>query len=189
MRQDDFPHPVSDPEAEGLPDTADDDSTAFDDVWSPRIADGPDPAPLPADDPQAVGHYGTTPDEGRAGESLDMKVAREEADLALAEADERPDTTPSPVSVETFDAEPLDTVTDRVDPETWLDLSNPVVEAHAESPVSLYDTGERPIGRLVEPDEGAHEDAEPDLVAWDAGAAGGGPTAEESAMHEELPPG
>ena len=39
-------------------------------------------------------------------------------------------------------------------------------------------------GRLVEPDEGAHQDREADAVAWDAGAAGGGPTAEELAIHE-----
>jgi hypothetical protein len=32
--------PVSDPEAEGLPGTADDDSTAYDDVDSARIAGG-----------------------------------------------------------------------------------------------------------------------------------------------------
>ena len=43
---DDFPRPVSDPAAEGLPETADDDSTAYDDVESSRIADGPDPAKL-----------------------------------------------------------------------------------------------------------------------------------------------
>ena len=36
----------------------------------------------------------------------------------------------------------------------------------------------------MEPDEGAHEDTEPDAVAFDAGAAGGGPSAEEDAMHE-----
>ena len=47
MREDEFPHPVSDPEAEGLPGTADDDSSAWDDVDSGRIADGPDPGLLP----------------------------------------------------------------------------------------------------------------------------------------------
>jgi hypothetical protein len=42
----------------------------------------------------------------------------------------------------------------------------------------------RPVGRLVEPDEGVREDSEADAVAYDAGAAGGGPSAEEAAMHE-----
>jgi hypothetical protein len=186
MREDDFPHPVSDPEAEGLPGTADDDSTAFDGVDSPRIADGRDPAALPSDTPTALGRFGTTADEGLAGESLDMKVAREVPDPTLADQSERPDVARSPVSVESFDAEPLDEDTDQVDPGTSLDVSG-AVEAHADSPVSVYDVDDRPIGRLVQPDEGAHGDTEPDLIARDAGAAGGGPTAEESAIHESRP--
>src|SRR2546429_539168 len=76
---DDFPRPVSDPAAEGLPETADDDSTAYDDVESSRIADGPDPAPLPADEPVAVDDYGTT--AGAQREPLDHRLAREEPDL------------------------------------------------------------------------------------------------------------
>jgi uncharacterized protein DUF5709 len=39
------------------------------------------------------------------------------------------------------------------------------------------------VGRLVAPDEGAHQDDEKDEVAFDAGAAGGGASAEELAMH------
>lgn len=42
--------------------------------------------------------------------------------------------------------------------------------------------GER-AGRLVAPDEGAHEDAESDAVAMDVGIDGAGATAEEAAMH------
>lgn len=46
-------------------------------------------------------------------------------------------------------------------------------------------------GRLVAPDEGAHEDAEKDEVAADVGIDGGAASAEEAAMHvipeEELP--
>jgi hypothetical protein len=38
----------------------------------------------------------------------------------------------------------------------------------------------------VEPDEGVRGDDEKDAVAYDAGAAGGGPTAEEAAIHEVL---
>jgi hypothetical protein len=41
------------------------------------------------------------------------------------------------------------------------------------------------VGRLVEPDEGAHTDTEPDLVASDVGTDLGGYTAEESAIHLE----
>ena len=38
-------------------------------------------------------------------------------------------------------------------------------------------------GRLVAPDEGAHEDTEAAPVAYDAGKAGSAATAEEAAMH------
>jgi len=38
-------------------------------------------------------------------------------------------------------------------------------------------------GRLVAPDEGAHEDTESAPVAFDAGKAGSAATAEEAAMH------
>lgn len=41
------------------------------------------------------------------------------------------------------------------------------------------------VGRLVEPDEGARGDTEPDLVASDAGTDLGGYSAEEAAMHLE----
>jgi hypothetical protein len=46
-------------------------------------------------------------------------------------------------------------------------------------------------GRLVAPDEGAHEDAEKDEVARDVGIDGGAASAEEAAVHvipeEDLP--
>src|SRR4051812_39551856 len=81
MRNDDYPSPVSDPEAEGLPGTADDDSTANDGVDSVRWADGPDPAVLPSDRPLGVDHFGTTAEEQRAGESLDARLWQEQPDV------------------------------------------------------------------------------------------------------------
>jgi hypothetical protein len=44
-------------------------------------------------------------------------------------------------------------------------------------------TGRERSGRLVAPDEGAHEDQEKDLVASDVGIDGGAASAEEAAMH------
>jgi hypothetical protein len=41
------------------------------------------------------------------------------------------------------------------------------------------------VGRLVESDEGAHEDTEAEMVATDVGTDLGGYSAEESAMHLE----
>ena len=49
-------------------------------------------------------------------------------------------------------------------------------------------TFREPVGRLVEPDEGYGFDNERDSVAYDAGAAGGGASAEELAMHETNAP-
>ena len=45
------------------------------------------------------------------------------------------------------------------------------------------EVGDARSGRLVAPDEGAHEDAERDAVAYDVGIDGAGATAEEAAMH------
>ena len=43
--------------------------------------------------------------------------------------------------------------------------------------------GDERSGRLVAPDEGAHEDTEKDVIATDVGIDGAGATAEEAAMH------
>ncbi|MFW6692422.1 DUF5709 domain-containing protein [Streptomyces sp. MAR4 CNX-425] len=45
------------------------------------------------------------------------------------------------------------------------------------------EVGDRRAGRLVAPDEGAHEDGEKDLVASDAGVNGAAASAEEAAVH------
>lgn len=190
MREDEFPHPVSDPEADGLPGTADDDSSAWDDVDSPRVADGPEPGLLPQDredGPLGIDHYGTTPEEARVGESLDRKLDREVPDPALEGAGPRPDTVPSPIAVEEFDPEPAGDGLDVVDRGTALEDQDPV-DPRLDSEVSMYDTGvgggDGTVGRLVAPDEGLTEDTERDAVATDVGASGGGATAEELAMHE-----
>ena len=74
------------------------------------------------------------------------------------------------------------------------DVMEPGPTSDPSSPVSLYDHGklgsvaDAQVGRLVEPDEGAHTDQETDSVAYDAGSAGGGASAEELAIHETRPP-
>lgn len=168
MRNDSFPHPVSDPQAEGLPEHADDDSTAWDDVESGRVADGPEPAALPSDVPLAVDRYGTTAEEQRLGESLEYKLEQEQPDSTLnaeplAERASGPLDEPAAASVEASVPGALD------DPNWNAPLASPV-------------------GRIVEPDEGVRTDREKEMFARDAGAAGGGASAEELAMHEEPPP-
>jgi len=80
-----YPRPLNDPAADGIPEYADDDSTAFDDVDSSREADGP--AALPADresGPLGLEEFGTTAEEQRAGEPLADRLAREEPEVAAA---------------------------------------------------------------------------------------------------------
>jgi hypothetical protein len=181
-----YPEPISDPEREGLPGTADDDSSAWDDLESGREADGLDPAALPSDEPLGVDRFGTTFEEALQGESLTRKLAREEPDPASADAGTRADAAER-LGSEAFDADAATEDADLVDRDTSLDAAT--VEAHRDSPVSVYDTGDDGlVGRLVEPDEGVREDDEDTLVAYDAGPAGGGPTAEELAMHETQEP-
>jgi hypothetical protein len=106
-----YPTPVSDPAADGLPETADPDSLAFDEVAAPRVAEGLDPAPLPPDrddGPLALDEYGTTPDEGLRGEPLAARLAREVPDLRsdLLPLD------PDPQLAEEADPDALDQVVD-----------------------------------------------------------------------------
>jgi hypothetical protein len=139
---DSYPDLVSDPAADGIPEYADDDSTAEPARETGRQADGPSPAQLPADDrddgPRRVAGYGVTAEEQRRAEPLADRLAREEPD----------DTDPDR----------------RGDLDTYRD--------------------DRPVGRLVAPDQGTGADTEPDAVATDAGTSGGGASAEERAVHE-----
>ncbi|GAB1694254.1 DUF5709 domain-containing protein [Krasilnikovia sp. M28-CT-15] len=183
MRDNDYPLGVTDPESSGLPDTADDDSSANDEVRSGRWADGPDPAALAGVGPGGSNRYGDTAEEARRGEPLAYRLRQEEPDVGTERPTER----------EWFD----DTIDD-VDTSSTpfaADVWGPGPTSDPNSPVSLYDDGQldddspRPVGRLVEMDEGSGLDDERDSIAYDAGAAGGGASAEELAMHETRAPG
>ncbi|MEV6298337.1 DUF5709 domain-containing protein [Actinoplanes sp. NPDC051861] len=182
MRDNDYPTEVSDPESSGLPDTADDDSTAYDEVNSPRWSDGPDPAALAGVGPGGSNRFGDTAEEQRQGESLDRRLRQEEPDFGAEPA--------NPPRRDPFDETVDDPEQRNFDRDVWeaSPTSDPA------SQVSLYDDGQlddedpRPVGRLVAPDEGSGWDDEPDSVAYDAGAAGGGASAEELAMHETRAP-
>jgi hypothetical protein len=186
MREDQtFPSPVSDPTSDGIPEYADDDSTAYDDVDSPRVADGADPWPLPRDredGPAGLDDNATTAEGQRRGPSLDDRLAAEEPDVGeqdvptpgsalLDEATSEGQEATAEQDVEVLDG----------DGAKWVD---------PDSPVSSYDRdgldpmAEGHVGRLVRPDEGAHPDVETDEVARDYGASGGGAGPEELAMHE-----
>ncbi|MFC7527795.1 DUF5709 domain-containing protein [Actinoplanes sp. GCM10030250] len=182
MRDNDYPTEVSDPEASGLPDTADDDSTAYDEVNSPRWSDGPDPAALSGVGPGGSNRFGDTAEEQRQGESFERRLRQEEPDFGAQDA--------SPPRRDAVDETLDDSEQRNFDRDVWEQSPT----SDPKSQISLYDDGSldeespRPVGRLVAPDKGSGWDEEPDSVAYDAGAAGGGASAEELAMHETRGP-
>src|SRR5215475_439342 len=98
--------------------------------------------------------FGSTAEEQEEGESLDELLAEEEPDAAFEDDDERPEDIAGDEDAGDEDVDGL-----------------------------LLDDGPDPrAGRLVAEDEGAHPDAEADLVARDAGIDGGA-AAEEAAVH------
>ncbi|MBL7255011.1 DUF5709 domain-containing protein [Paractinoplanes lichenicola] len=182
MRDNDYPAEVSDPEASGLPDTADDDSTAYDEVETGRWADGADPAALAGVGPGGSNRFGDTAEEQREGESLDRRLRQEEPDFG-AEDEVQPNRDPVDETVDSSEQRNFD-----------ADVWGASPTSDPDSQVSLYDDGQlddadpQPVGRLVAPDEGYGFDDEADSVAYDAGASGGGASAEELAMHETNAP-
>ena len=167
--EDSYPRRVSDPSADGIPEYADDDSNAYDDVDSFRLADGYDPSGLPGDREQgeiATDDFGTTAEEQLHGEDLEGRLSREQPDVTEAEL-------PEARGKDEFEAGPVD--------------------PRLDSQVSMYDRpgldplSETKVGRIVETDAGAQPDDEADAIGFDMGAAGGGANAEETAMHE-IPP-
>jgi hypothetical protein len=182
MRDNDYPTEVSDPQASGLPETADDDSNAYDSVDSPRWADGPDPAALAGVGPGGSNRFGDTPAEARQGEPLDYYLRQEEPEVGASD--------PAPDAEDTYDETVGNSEQRRFDADVWG--ASPTSDPN--SAVSLYDDGQLdgdsppPVGRLVATDEGYGVDDDPDSVAYDAGAAGGGASAEELAMHETEAP-
>lgn len=117
----------------------------------------------PPEKPRAVESFGITAEEQAQGESLDQRLREELPDDPNDEHDPR--------------APHHDEDDDRVggdDPD-----SIPVEDDFLGDP----EVGEERAGRLVAPDEGVREDAEPDLVAEDEGFAGGAASAEEAAVH------
>jgi hypothetical protein len=103
--------------------------------------------------------FGSTADEQLEGESLDQLLAEEEPDPALTGVEDE-------LSSSSFYGDEDE------------DAGDEDVDG------LLLDDGPDPrAGRLVAEDEGAHPDAEADLVARDAGIDDGAATAEEAAVH------
>jgi len=112
----------------------------------------------PPEHPLGVDAFGTTLAEQRQGESLDQRLAHEEPD-------------------------PANTLEDPLaDPDLVGGDDEDAIAAEDDF-LGDGEVGARRSGRLVAPDEGAHDDTEADLVAEDVGIDGAGSSAEEAAMH------
>ena len=113
--------------------------------------------------PDAAGAADGLPDLAEAGEQVEPP-----RDTALAVEDF------GTTSEEMHGGEPLTGRLDREEPDVLAQVDSP-----AEESVDVN------VGRLVEPDEGARQDVDAEMVATDAGGDLGGLSAEESAMHVE----
>ncbi|WP_188189851.1 DUF5709 domain-containing protein [Nonomuraea sp. SYSU D8015] len=174
----------------------------FEDEGIPDLQDGtpeqqwavdPQEAPLPADEPVAVDDYGTTNEEQIQGESLSGRLDREVPEEQPVYAVDGSATAARPPTDES-DAPAVEKVTEEsglgmgsdldtgYEPDSGVD---PAWEAQPEEPSGQVWDEPRRAGRLVAPDEGAREDAEPDEVATEAGPDAGGYSAEEAAMRVE----
>jgi hypothetical protein len=87
-------------------------------------------------------------------------------------------------AAEEIAGEPLDLALSREEPE----LSADDIDESEDSDRPFPDDPEERVGRIVEDDEGAHEDDEATAVAHDVGTDFGGFSEEERAMHIEPGP-
>jgi Family of unknown function (DUF5709) len=111
----------------------------------------------PPEKPLGMTRFGTTVAEAEEGESLDQRLAQEVPDPNLA-AD--------------LEYSPTDDDVDAVD-DTRVE----------DDDLNFSEVGTDRAGRLVDPDEGAHEDIDKDLVGSDVGIDEGAASAEEAAIH------
>jgi hypothetical protein len=127
-------------------------------------------------------------DEGLASPDPELAAKRITGDTQ----DDMPLPGDRPVAVNEFGTtvaeqqagEPLDLRLAREEPDMLTRAGSPPdLSDDADNPYPV-DREER-VGRIVETDEGAREDTEADVVAFDVGTDGGGFTAEERAMRIE----
>ena len=112
----------------------------------------------PPERARGVDAFGTTVAEQRQGESIDQRLAHEEPD-------------------------PANAVEDPLAERDMVGGDDPDAIAAEDDFLGDGEVGDRRSGRLMAPDEGAHEDAESEMVADDMGIDGGGSSAEEAAVH------
>ncbi|MCQ4211188.1 DUF5709 domain-containing protein [Streptomyces longispororuber] len=151
----------------GDPDAHEDEGILdVEDTLNDRGVDPYDEGWSPPERPLGVEHTGVTAAERMAGETLDERLSEERPDSVLEELE----------ALESDDGDGDDGIGD------WRDGDGEPLDD---------EVGARRAGRLLAPDEGAHEDAEKDMLAEDVGLDGGAASAEEAAVHvvDEEDPG
>jgi hypothetical protein len=81
--------------------------------------------------------------------------------------------------------EPLDHKLDREEPDLLARAETTPADGSPDADQPYPEDRDERVGRIVESDEGARADTEPDAVALEVGTDGGGFSAEERAMHIE----
>jgi hypothetical protein len=128
------------------------------------VADELDRGYSPPERPRGVEAFGTTAEEQRQGENLEQRIRQEEPDPNSAYG--APDNESG-----------LDDEDDRVGGD------DPDAIAAEDDFIGDAEVGDQRAGRLVAPDEGAHEDIDHEMVGRDVGVNGAAASAEEAAMH------
>lgn len=118
----------------------------------------------PADRPRFATGHGTTPQEAREEETIDERLQQEEPDPASAATEPRDEGDP--------------------DDDDMIGGDDPDAIPAGQDVLGDPEVGGERSGRLVAPDEGAHEDADSELDATDVGIDGSAASAEEAAVHE-----
>lgn len=83
---------------------------------------------------------------------------------------------------EEIEGETIDERIEQEEPEVWADVEEEADADILDGPVG-GEVGEERSGRLMAPDEGAHEDVDAEMTAEDEGIDGAGASAEEAAVH------
>lgn len=149
-------------------------------VETPESLRDEDPEAMPldrgleaGDRPAAAERFGTTPGEAAQGQSLDDRLGEERPDVGAHD--------------------PMDDIVAN-NPDAFPTTGGPATDGGDDfvalgedvSPADEQDAGAGDaVGRVVEPDEGAHTDTEREAVARDVGHDGGDLSAEETALHVE----
>ncbi|HSR23150.1 MAG TPA: DUF5709 domain-containing protein [Candidatus Eisenbacteria bacterium] len=149
-------------------------------VETPESLRDEDPEAMPldrgleaGDRPAAAERFGTTPREEAQGQSLDDRLSEERPDVGAHDPMDdvvasNPDAFPTTGGPDTRGGDDFVALGEDVSPDDEQQAGDVGV-----------------VGRVVEPDEGAHADTEKDAVARDVGRDGGDRSAEESALHVE----